>query len=269
MNLEARRTGRGFTMVELLIVIAIITILIVLSLSVAHKVTGSGKLRATEQTIRVLDQSLSAYINAEGGNPPATVIDPRPGNTGTNRRIQPVADARSEQSGEMINSVGLYMAQCKGIPAAEAAFKNIDAKFLREYNPEANAAPGNYQHQPTLPTVFDAWGNPIRYVHPAFKGEIYGNRTAGGGTPSDFTAVSDILGTAATNRPYGITSIRRNNVPTSTAPDSDGGANPSSRPYFYSCGPDGKVGYEVDASGKVTDFNADNVYMTIPGFQRK
>lgn len=257
--MDPRRTGRGFTLLELLIVIAIIAILIVVSLSVAHKVTGSGKVRNTEQTLKVLEQSLSAYIGETGGNPPPTVIDPRPGNTGTTRRVQPVADARSGHSNEMINSVGLYMAQCKGIPAAEEAFKNIDAKFLREYNPEANASPASYQSQPTLPTIFDAWGNPIRYVHPSFKGTLYGpdfeNQT-------DETASLDVqhqyfLGPAQPNRPYGITMIRRNNSQTGGGPDSDGGINPGARPYFYSSGPDGDPS-TMD----------DNVYITRPQKRR-
>jgi len=259
MTIEARRAGRGFTLVELLIVIAIITILIVLSLAVAGKVTGTGKVRSTEQIIRALDQSLNDYIAEKGSIPPATVIDPRPANTGTTRYIQPVADARSDNSGQIINSVGLYMAQCKGIPSAEAAFKSIDSKFIREYNPEAGASAASYQDQPTLPTVFDAWGKPIRYVHPVFKGLLYGPDYANQTDPTQPLDIRDpaFLGPAQPGRPYGIYIIRRNNSQTGGGPDSDGGVNPGTRPYFYSCGPDGDPS-TVD----------DNIYITKPQVQR-
>lgn len=238
MTHEARRTGRGFTLVELLIVISIIAVLIVLSVAVAGRVSGAGKARNTEQTIRLLDSALEAYINAKGGPPGPTVVDPRPGNTGATKYIQPVADARSETSGEMINSVALFMAQCRGIPSAEENFKSLDAKFVREFNPETGATPGNFQSQPSLPTVFDAWGKPIRYVHPAFKGII--SDVPGSGTNgATYTDVSALLGPAPAGTQYGIQRIRRNTVTAGGGPDADGGMSPANRPYFYSAGPDG------------------------------
>jgi prepilin-type N-terminal cleavage/methylation domain-containing protein len=231
----ARRPA--FTLIELLVVMGIIAILIVVAVGVAAKVSGSGKARATEQVERVLDTALDAYIQAKGAPPAPWVLDPRSNNTGNQPFVQPVADARNMDSGtEIINSVGLFILQCKEVPAADAALKQLDAKVFHQYNPENSESPTLLGHQPTLLTAFDGWGNPIRYVHPQFKGLVLQ-------TPNDPT--TGVMTTTVLPQPPGkqfaIANIRRNaGDPNGIAkPDSDGGLNQSNRPYFYSCGPDG------------------------------
>ena len=142
----------AFTLVELLIVIGIITILIVLGMSVAHKVSGSGRIEATKQTLRVLDSSLTEYISVKGEMPPAWVVDPRPNNA-NGATIQPVADAKNDSppSGGpqqvAINSVGLYMAQCKSVPSVDAIFKQLDARFIKLFDPDVD---GNDNDMPRI-----------------------------------------------------------------------------------------------------------------------
>ncbi len=237
-------TGRSaFTLIELLIVIGIISILIVLGLSVAGKVSNTGRTHVTKETLKVLDSALTALIQSEGSaTPPAWVIDPRPTNN-MSRVIQPVVDGRCETTNNMVNSVGLFLLQCNSIPSAKAALKGLDSKFIREYTPDDN--PGtDFTKQWSIPTVFDAWGNPIRYVHPAFKGTIPVPPAAG------FADVTSLVQTPQAHA-FGIARIRRSNV----APDidADGGLNAAARPYFYSAGPDGDPSTIED-----------NIYLTVP-----
>lgn len=248
---------RAFTIIELLVVIGIIAILVALGLVVASKVSGSGKQRATEQVLRALDAALAQYISANGGNPPPTVEDPRPGGF---TRLIAVIDGRNFTgggAGEMINSVGLFMLQCRSVPAADAELKKLDSRLAREYDPDqpdSSPTTPNFQQQPMLLTAFDGWGNPIRYVHPAFKGVVVADPTS---ATADRVTVVSRLGPAPSGKAYAISDVRRADGSfTGGAPfDADGGIPPSNRPYFYSCGPDGDP--------TTTD---DNIYLTTPKF---
>jgi len=271
-NRVAPSAGRGFTLVELLIVIGIIGILMALGLMVGARVTGAGKARQAQNIIQVLDQSLTEFVSVRRNEiPPATVRHPssRP----SSPALLPVADASiSTRSGrEMINSVGLYMLQAQDQPTVSSIFENLSSKFVRLYDPSGVSLPtsagaslgqsqapppvGALGNQPELPTVFDPWGRPMRYVHPAFDGVL----TLSSGDPQGSLKVEDLLGTAPTPSRYAIDEIRRNNTPTAgLVADADGGTCPGNRPYFYSAGPDGDPSTIQD-----------NVYTTRPTFPRQ
>lgn len=269
---------RAFTLVELLIVIGVIGILISIVLTIGARVVQGGKVRLTEQTIRILDMTIEAMISDQGVLPSALVADPRDVETGDIPRLIPIADARdhgsSYQSGQpgqpplaghqMINSVGLLLLQAERVPSAATVSQGIDARMIKRWDADYADdifGAGSGGAQPTLATVFDAWNRPLRYVHPQFDGLIYGPDYMGGqvSNPAQEVSLNDILGPAPSSNMYGITAIRRNNRSTGTGssaedlPDSDGGVCPSNTPYFYSAGPDG------DPS--TTD---DNVYTIIP-----
>jgi prepilin-type N-terminal cleavage/methylation domain-containing protein len=259
------RSHAAFTLIELLIVITIIALLVGISVVVGTKVIGTGKQRATEQVLRALDASLTAYIAEKGDNPPAFVADPRATATPALKdNLIPVADAVNMtvgSAGTTINSVGLYMLQAKASPSAAAAISTLGStsKFYRELSPDGTNT--NAALQPTLPTITDAWGNPIRYVHPTFKG-IITDKNYSGSDPAGAVSVTTILGPVAGTRKFGIASIRRA-AQSAAAPggllkDADGAMPKGDRPYFYSAGPDG------DPS--TTD---DNVYLTQPTFSAK
>jgi hypothetical protein len=105
--------------------------------------------------------------------------------------------------------------------------------------------------------VFDAWGHPLRFVHPAFKGTIYGTRGSSGNSPDQPTDVSAVLGNAPPGTQYICAQIRRNKTTDGGGPDSDGGIPPTTRPYFYSAGPDGDPSTQDD-----------NIYIAKPKAQR-
>jgi prepilin-type N-terminal cleavage/methylation domain-containing protein len=240
----ARRAPSAFTLIELLIVIGIIALLLVLALAVGRSVTNSGRARQTEYTLKVLDAALSEYIHSQETMPPPWVVDPRSPTTGV-KTVHPVVDGVWDggSGARPIDAMALFMLQCSGIPNVEAKFRDLDSKLVREVELDLPGLSGTFR----LTTVLDGWGRPIRYVHPAFSGEI--------GTASAFATVTEFVQLPGMPSQYrfGINDIRRHR----DSRDADGGVPPASRPYFYSAGPDGDPA-TVD----------DNIYLTRPQIQR-
>jgi hypothetical protein len=121
-------------------------------------------------------------------------------------------------------------------------------------------------------TAFDPWGNPIRYVHPVFDGLLFGPDNDLTDPDAEVRLVDDLrLLPPRDGTMWAIERIRRNaeSDDPDESGDSDGGICRGDHPYFYSAGPDGKVGYLVDANDKViADYNKDNVYgSSVPIFQ--
>ena len=140
----------GFTLIELLVVIGIIGLLIGITLVVGNQVVTGGKKQLTTDTLRVLDQSLEAYIHATGGgipDPTAALLDPAQPNL-----LFPAADAKDmvNQPLAMINSVGVYFYQASKVPEAKAILDKLPSKVVRTYDPDGPAGV-----QPSLMTVFD------------------------------------------------------------------------------------------------------------------
>lgn len=66
-------SGRGFTLIEILMVIAVIAILSALGLAVTSRVISLNRAKTSENVVRALDQLLEGYVGAKGGLPPAIV----------------------------------------------------------------------------------------------------------------------------------------------------------------------------------------------------
>src|SRR6185369_10430186 len=117
---------------------------------------------------------------------------------------------------------------------------------------------------------------PIRYVHPAFQGMIAGDVNSTNPSPTQGRATDQVLGSLANAIPsgqtYGVQMLRRNHTQATQTPllpdgwaDSDGGTCVGGRPYFYSAGPDGMVGFiQATANDAAVDCNKDNVYTILP-----
>lgn len=290
---------RAFTLVELLIVIGIIAILIGLVFTAGKTVVGGGKRRATENVLRTLDQAMQTYMEeretdrtsepiylatnptktpttGSGSGPEATtvyiIVDGRIGET----LNEPVID-----------SMGLWLANARKYPSVQKLLDKIPDRFVKQWDPDVDGLePDGPDQLPKLDTIVDAWGKPIRLVLPQFDGIIVNNNDEAAGDKVDFFAsgaplirspysVSDVQSRGLT---YKYTEVRRSRYDDSDLgaansvqipnTDSDGGRCATHRPYFYSAGEDGEVGYRKDGA-EVRDYNADNVYSERPKFNRK
>ncbi len=279
--------NRAFTLIELLVVILIMALLISISIMVGKTVIGGGRTDQTQNVLRSLDVLLNDVISRDG-MPDPYIEDPH--NPGV---FMPIIDGRnmaidetetSNPGFQMINSVGLFMFQLGQSESSADALEGIDAKFRRMYTPYAEENP-NGVHE--IPTIFDAWDNPIRYVHPAWDSRFWGDDlddmdATSPSEPSEFPMLSDALNVfLPQGGTWAIESVRRNSMVTireadtdyaDELADSDGGISPNQHPYFYSAGPDGKVGFDdVNENRKLdpgeTDYNADNVYTIKPLFK--
>jgi prepilin-type N-terminal cleavage/methylation domain-containing protein len=289
INTPSKRPARSaFTLIELMVVIAIIAILVGLTAGIGSAVINSGKKQATKGVIQTLDEALAAYINAKGDNPPALVEVPyaklppaiqqaMPGTTSS--AFYPAVDGRGREDTssdlKTVNSVAFFIESASVVPEVQDTLNSINQKFIQNFSADENV-------QPFLLTVFDAWGNPIRYVHPKFDGIIERERRsladAGepinivnpnkpffvrGALPQDLNRVrmnfirrnrlikADFTGSGASQGGANQQQLSDFDL----LPDSDGGLTVGNRPYFYSAGPDG------DPST-----TEDNIYSITPQF---
>jgi prepilin-type N-terminal cleavage/methylation domain-containing protein len=235
-----RSCRSAFTLMELLIVIGIVTVLIAIGLAVGNAVRASAQDRLTLATLQMLDQSLTEYVSVKSTIPPAVVKHPV-----LNNQYQPVADASDGGglgNGDIIPSLGWYIVQLEECEPARKVIDAINAKLINVSN-QTPGAPANSPNDKGFRTVRDAWGNPIRYVHPAYQGFVNG-----AGSASTPKSTIDLLGAAPNAGTYTTATLLRN------ATNSDAG-RAGSRPYFYSVGPDGKAETTVD-----------NIYINKPDF---
>ncbi|MGV6813454.1 MAG: type II secretion system protein [Phycisphaerales bacterium] len=269
---QATHRRAGFTLLEILVVISIIALLVGISAMVGTAVINSGKNKSTQGILQSLDEALAAYMDQKGDIPPALVEVPyaklpsaiKAQMPGSVSAFYPAIDGRGMENLAdeltMVNSVALFIQSASVVPASQEVINSISPKYVQNYSADETV-------QPFLLTVFDAWGNPIRYVHPKFDGIIERERRtlADAGEPVNIVNpnkpffVAGALPEDSTTR-VRMKFVRRNRLvdadfgdaglsggttqPSALSdydllPDSDGGLTIGNRPYFYSAGPDG------------------------------
>lgn len=261
---------RAFTLIEILVVVAIVAVLVAITTVVGTAVIDSGKKRATQGVLQTLDAALAAYMDQKGEIPPALVEippakvpDALPNTVSGESVFYPAIDGRGREttSDELfeVNSVALFIESARTVPETQDIIDSISPRFLQNFSPDET-------YFPFLLTAFDAWGNPIRYVHPKFDGIIECERRSLGDAGEPVNIIKKpyfVVGALPPNaaRRVRMNFVRRNRLVDADfgddglsgggglnmgalsdfdlLPDSDGGLTAGDRPYFYSAGPDG------------------------------
>lgn len=278
MHTPTHRQARGFTYIEMLVVLVIIAILVAISLQIGRTVVENGKARQTQATLAILEQTLTTYLTEKQGQFPSGYVDDE-------GRQYPLFDGRCTQDdGDPASytkpaypSLALYLQVARRSASNESLLRGIDpaliqpvtmggANFASWTQPKELA--GTQFRDIALYTILDGWGQPIRFVHPDFDGgfgTVY--RPNGPGATTFGTVGRSALQLTVSNGAAGSTNknFRRSAQPFSPADtgyiagkwlgDADEGLCPGQRPYFYSAGPDGNPGSR-----------GDNVYTTKPNF---
>ncbi len=196
-------------------------------------------------------------------------------------------------------TTALFLVEAARHAGVEGLLKSLGTQYVKRdvvsawgWIPGA-AVPGQFDIAPGndgaglrplyIPTVLDAWGRPIRFVHPAFAGGA-GAYADAAGTAMVAPARSRlrVAGPEAGQDPMNFDrSFRGYYRDTSTGQyrpavgppfegnvitgDADEGRHPTGRPYFYSAGPDGNPGarhLNVYVDGSRPEYPAENARYT-------
>lgn len=270
-----RARGRGFSLVELLVVMATILLLIALFVGVGRSVFDTSRKVSAQASLATLDTLLSRYISTNGETLPPAVWTPD--DQASSPLLYPILDGRNfsandgsarlvsgrfsviGEDGQLvrvtdptvtgprtINSGGMMFDIFRRDGLVSESTEGLPSGLIQLYTPYDISAAGRDEAVPELPTPIDPWGRPFRFVHPAADGVAFGGSPE---TPAGVTTVFGQPGTYLANANWAINSIRRNAEPTNGTvgtiggledlADSDGGQAPNQRPYWYSAGPDG------------------------------
>ncbi len=248
-------------MAEILIVILVISLLLAISLTVGSRVLDGGRLRATEQTMKIVDQLVTEYTASTGGKVPAFY-------TSTDGVDFPIVDGRLASGGApgsggggaglVQPSLSLFLLEAQRSRIADKMMTGIDSKFITRtvalaYGFQATATTVDLSPL-DAPVILDGWGNPLRIVHPAFHGG-FGRYYKGPGEEGEERLNLFIKPPVTLLRPgpADATEFSRSCQPfdpvatqTGQTGDADEGRCLANRPYVYSMGRDGDAGTRVD-----------------------
>jgi hypothetical protein len=212
----------------------------------------------------------------------------------------------------VINSIGLFIraAENEGLGSLfdtipSSLVERIDGDTLLVAPDEATLDPADPGTQPGLRTVVDGWGNPMRFVHPAFDGVITEEFLEEENVDDALEAPGDAVATTldmsgSLDDPhvlprsavparfleagggmlsdrFPITQIRRNWLdPRARAEwngadgpaigDGDGGFTQGGRPYVYSAGRDGDPSTRTTNDADPEEESPSNIYTQEPRF---
>jgi prepilin-type N-terminal cleavage/methylation domain-containing protein len=256
---------RAFTLVELIITIAIIAVLAGLTIAAIGTFGASNDVRRTEATMTILVAAVEAFENESG----------RAITWGTTRVDQPAADVHADVP--HVLSATQLLTRIERSESAKALLAGVNPDFLVRYDSVNTATRPVWfeQFDPQDPNgpasgplarneydnqawdgalaVLDAWGQPIRAVHPGPDYERF-RTLAAVIRDTDGTARLDEAGFEA------IVAFFGHSVPGGAAAQSTEGKYGIATGraiYFVSAGPDGRFG---DVFGDPDGFAADNIW---------
>jgi len=148
---------RGFTLVELLVVISLIGILATLVVSVGSAVRGKAAEDQTRAVLKVLDGAIDAYRDALNNRVPAAYV---------NWRTDPPPNETAQATAARRNTAWLLI-QLERINAAQKQIDTISEDLLKEVAP--NFDPDG-QGPRDCTCILDAFDNPLNYQAAAGAG---------------------------------------------------------------------------------------------------
>jgi len=212
-------TIRGFTLVELLIVISVIAILIAIVLAASKGVVGRQKERVTQNLLIALDRALDEY-KTEVGAFPVYDADAYKGVPGPDNELTnfPKAAGGDGEEHPARPDVAVFIAQVSGFGEVDSVLKEIPGRFSRI----TSAKNLDQDQQDLTPSYVDGWAE------------------------KDWPASED------PSKPY---PIRQQQViyyvhPENVLAQALYGQCASGRPYFVSAGADKQYGLGGDSEGR-------------------
>lgn len=257
--MQRRHSHKAFTLIELLVVLGIIGILITLSITVGREVTRGGEDRITRDMIRVLDVTLTAWYSDKESKFPAFLDgDFEPAGLGGGAGADPQFPIIDGQNTDIAGSpveptLAAYLIIASETASVEKTLKQqIELKYLGASPLSWSFGQARYDGNFSGLTVLDAWGRPLRFVHPMWQGG-YGDFYDNADAPQSVTRPTRNF--YARGYPDLLKYSRSYRTSASGSGNADEGLCPGNRPYFYSAGRDKDPGTRDD-----------NIYATLPSF---
>jgi prepilin-type N-terminal cleavage/methylation domain-containing protein len=239
------RASRAFTLIELIVVITIIAILMSIALLGAHHIRQNSQNNVTRDLIKTLDTAYSGMVQEKGANVPAVYRDDQ------NNELA-VIDATVKDTSAIEPSLGLFILASGSDSAITTAILRADSKYVANSQINSNQHP-SWTSAAKVPLLKDAWGNPIRFVHPRYAGG-YGNYFDNASTPAVQNRDPKTVTLERANNPQPIQFVRSYR-PENQMVSADEGLCNGNVGYFYSDGADANAGTRDD-----------NVYSSVPKF---
>jgi prepilin-type N-terminal cleavage/methylation domain-containing protein len=146
--MKSQTSRPGVTLVEILVVLAIVTMLASVTTIVVRRLDMRAKEEALKNTLSLLDGALGEYHEATGEFPIQSVVATRPDQAlAHNQQVMNVLQAEA---------------------ASRDILNKIDASYRKNLYPTAK---GSSTPLDAVPEVYDPWGTAIDYV--CLKGDAF------------------------------------------------------------------------------------------------